>query len=160
VPEQLEHIRTAELLLAPSAALFNLILSSDGQTIAEVSRVTSRQWGSSLRTIDVEATASLETDLRDSTGDAETGQRWVNVGRALATGNFERAVSLLMEQNRFVMKIRAGAAPWVDVTDGCLRVRFRDDDGGELPKRSELPEYWRHSYFLDSLQKIALTLRA
>jgi hypothetical protein len=160
VAERLEHIRTAELLLAPSASLFGLILASDGQTIAEVSRVIRQHWGNSMRTIDVGAVASLESDLRDSTGEGETGQRWVRVARTLAGGDFEDAVNLLMEQNRFVMKVRGGAAPWVEVTNGRLRVRFLDDNSGALPKRSELPEYWRHSYFLDSLQKIAFTLRA
>jgi hypothetical protein len=160
VAERLERIRTAELLLAPAAVLFSLVLASNGQTVAELTRVVRRQWGSSVRTIDVDATTSLETELRDSTGEVETGQRWVQVARTLAVGDFERTLGLLLDQNRFVMKIRAGAPPWVDVTDGRLRVRFRDDDGGDLPTRSELPEFWRHSYFLDSLRAIALALRA
>lgn len=160
VAERLERIRTAELLLAPAAALFSLVLASDGQTVAELSSVITRQWGNSVRTIDIDATSSLETELRDSTGEAETGQRLVQVARMLASGDFERTLDLLLDQNRFVMKIRAGAAPWVDVTDGRLRVRFREDDGGDLPKRSELPGFWRHSYFLDSLRAIALELRA
>lgn len=160
VAVRLERIRTAELLLAPAAALFSLILASDGQTVAEVSRVVRRHWGRSVQTIDLGAVTSLETELRDSTGEEETGQRWMQVARMLASGDFERTLGLLLEQNRFVMKVRAGAAPWVDVTNGRLRVRFRDDDGGDLPKRSELPEFWRHSYFLDSLRAIALALRA
>jgi hypothetical protein len=163
VAERLERIRTAELLLAPAAALFSLVIASDGQTIAELSRVVRRQWGSSVQTIDVDATMSLETELRDPrdpTGEAETGQRWVQVACTLASGDFERALGLLLKQNGFVMKIRAGAPPWVDVTNGRLRVRFRDEDGGVLPKRSELPEFWRHSYFLDSLRAIALALQA
>jgi len=159
VAERLERICTAELLLAPAAALFGLILASDGQTIADLARVVKGQWGSSLRTIDPEATTSLETELRDSTGEAETGQRWIQVARALADGDFERTLGLLMEQNRFVMKARAGVAPWVDVTEGRLRVRFREDDAGGLPQRSALPALWRHSYFLDSLRAIALALR-
>lgn len=160
VAERLERIRTAEQLLAPAAALFGLILASDGQTLADVSGVMRRQWGNSVRTIDVEATKSLETELRDSTGATETGQRWVEVARTLASGDFERTLGVLLAQNSAVMKARAGAAPWVDVTNGRLRVRFRDDDGGGLPKRSELPEFWRHSYFIDSLRAIALALRS
>ena len=156
----LERIRSAELLLAPAAVLFALLLASDNQTITEVGRTVSRHWGTSLRTISVEATTSIEAELRDSTGEAESGHRWVQVAHALAVGDFERTLNLLLEQNRVVMKIRAGAAPWVDVVNGRLRVRFRDDDGGELPARSELHEYWRHSYFLDSLRAIALSLRA
>jgi len=160
VGERLERIRTAELLLAPAATLFGLMLASDGQTIPELSRVVTRQWGSSVRTIDADAIAALEVELRDSTSDADTGRRWVQLARALVSGEFERALGLLMDQNRFVMKARAGAAPWVEVSNGRLRVRFRDDNSGELPTRSALPEFWRHSYFVDSLRAIAVTLRA
>jgi hypothetical protein len=160
VAEQLERIRTAELLLAPSAALFSLILASDGQTLAELSRVVRRQWGASVQTIDLDATTALETELRDSTGESETGQRWAQIARMLASGDFERTLGLLLDQNRFVMKARAGAGPWVDLDNGRLRVRFREDDAVDLPKRTELPAFWRHSYFLDSLRAIALALRA
>jgi hypothetical protein len=160
VAEKLDRILTAELLLAPAAALFGLMLASDGQTLPDLARVVARQWGSSLRSINADATASLEAELRDSTGDPDTGRRWVDLARTLAAGEFEPAISLLMDQNRFVMKARAGAAPWVDVSNGRLRVRFRDDNAGELPTRSALPEYWRHSYFVDSLRAIAVALRA
>jgi hypothetical protein len=158
VAEQLERIRTAEQLLAPAAALFSLVLASDGQTVAQLASVVRRQWGSSVQTIDLEAITLLETELRGSTGEVEAGQRWVQVARAFTSGDFEDALGLLLEQNRFVMKIRAGAAPWVDASNGRLRIRFSDDDGGDLPNRSELPEFWRHSYFLDSLRAIALAL--
>jgi hypothetical protein len=160
VAKRLERIRTAELLLAPAASLFGLVLASDGQTINELSRVVTRQWGTSVRSIDVDATTSLEPELRDSTEEVETGQRWIQIARTLASGDFAHTLALLLAQNSFVMKMRGGAAPWVDITEGRLRVRFRDDDGGYLPKRSELPELWRHSYFLDSLRAVALALRA
>jgi hypothetical protein len=160
VAERLERIRTAELLLAPAAALFGLLLASDGQTIPEISRVVTRQWGSSVRTIDGDATAALDVELGNSSDDADTGHRWVQLARALVSGEFERALGLLMDQNRFVMKARAGAAPWVDVSNGRVRVRFRDDNTAELPTRAALPEFWRHSYFVDSLRAIAIALRA
>jgi hypothetical protein len=160
VAEKLDRIVTAELLLAPAAALFGLMLASDGQTIPELARAVTRQWGSSLRTIDADATAALEAELRDSTGDADTGRRWVQLARTLAAGELEPALRLLLDQNRFVMQARAGAAPWVDVSNARLRVRFRDDNAGELPTRAALPEYWRHSYFVDSLRAIAAALRA
>ena len=159
VADRLERIRTAELLLAPSAALFGLVLNSDGQTIPELARTVRRQWGASVRTIDPDETASLETELRDSTGDAETGRRWVKLARALGAGEFAAAIALLMEQNAFVMKARAAGGPWVDLSGGRLRVRFRDENAGELPDKSELPDFWRHSYFLDSLRTVALALR-
>ena len=159
VAGRLERIRTAELLLAPSATLFGLILASDGQTLPDVVRLVRRQWGPSVRTIDADDTAGLEGDLRDSTGEPGTGQRWLGIARALASGDFDGALMLLMEQNGFVMKMRAGAAPWVDLRDGRISVRLRDDALGNLPERADLPSFWKHSYFLDSLQTMAVALR-
>jgi hypothetical protein len=80
------------------------------------------------------------------------------MGHALASGDYSRALDLLMEQNAFVMKARAGAGPWVDESAGRLRVRYRDDNLGGLPSRKELPSFWRHSYFIDALHKIAVQL--
>ena len=142
---RLERIRTAELLLAPATAMFGLVLASDGQSIAEVAGVAKRQWGSSVRTIDFDDTAELEGELVDATGEPETGRRWVKLARSLSSGDYEGAVALLMEQNAFVMKVRAGAAPWVDLSNNRLRVRLRDDDDGSLPGKAELPNLWRHS---------------
>lgn len=160
VAECLERIRTAELLLAPAAALFDLLLASDGQTIAEVSGVVKLRWGSSVATLNLDATRALEAEFRDSSGDVESGRRWVQLASSLASGDFDHALSCLLHQNRAVMNIRAGGAPWVDITDGRLRVRFRDNGGADLPERSLLPEYWRHPYFLDSLRAIAMGVRS
>jgi hypothetical protein len=112
-----------------------------------------------VRTIDVPETTELEGELVDATGEPDTGRRWVRLAHSLASGDYEAAVKLLLEQNAFVMKIRAGAAPWVDVSNHVLRVRLREDDGGDLPERSELPTFWKHSYFLDSLRTMAVALR-
>lgn len=159
VADRLERIRTAELLLAPAAYLFELILASDGQTVQQIGDVIRKQWKKGLSTIDVDATALLEAELRDSTGDTESGKRWVNLAGALAEGDFNQAVKLLLEQNRFIMNSRAGALPWAEVSDGKLRVRFRDESG-RLPELSELKELWRHSYFIDSLWTVADQLKA
>jgi len=159
VADRMERIRTAELLLAPASELFGLLLASHGQTLAEVSKVAQRQWGTSMSTIDVTATEALENDLRDSSGEPETGRRWAHLARAMAGGDYNQALGLLMDQNRFVMKVRGGG-PWVDLDNGKVRVRFRDDNTATLSKKSELPTLWRHSYFLDSLRAMALALKA
>jgi hypothetical protein len=159
VAERLERIRTAELLLAPAAALFGLLLNSSGQTVAELASTVRRHWGASIRTIDPGEIELLETELRDSTGDAEAGRRWVRLAIALAAGEFGLAINLLMEQNAFVMKTRAAGGPWVDLSDGRLRVRFSDENRAQLPDKSELSSLWRHSYFIDSLRSVAVALQ-
>ena len=97
VADRLERIRTAELLLAPTAALFDLILGSEGQTVAEVAGVVKRQWGTSVRSMDLIETTKVEGELVDATGDPDTGRRWVKLAHSLASGDYEGAVKLLLE---------------------------------------------------------------
>jgi hypothetical protein len=156
---RLERIVTAESLLAPATSLFGLLLASDGQTVKDVAAHVKKQWGASVPTIDADAMKALEAELRDSTNDPETGRRWVKLADALAGGRYEVALDLLMQQNAFVMKARASAGPWVDVVDGRLRVRYRDENLGDLPEREQLRTFWRHSYFLDALRAVAVDLR-
>lgn len=157
--DNLERIRTCEMLLAPTVSLFDFLLGSDGQTIAEAAKAVRSHWGATVPTIDVEATTVLESGLRDATGDAEPAARWIQIARSLAAGAYDDAVRLLLDHNRYVMRTRAGAAPWIDLRDGRLQVRFRDEQGLPLPERRELPECWRHPYFIDSLRTIAQAVR-
>lgn len=159
VARHLERIRTCELLLAPAAALFDFILGSHEQTLSEVAEVVRRHWGPGLGTIDSDATQPLETELREASGDAEGGARWLLLARSFEQGRYEDAIRSLLEQNRAVMAARGGAAPWVDLRDGKLQVRFREEQSPPLPDRRELPAYWRHPYFLESLRAMALALR-
>ncbi|MBN1903050.1 hypothetical protein JW926_17130 [Candidatus Sumerlaeota bacterium] len=159
VSEKLERIRICEMLMAPAAALFDFLLGSEGQTIAEVAKAVYKQWGKSLKTIDVEATALLEGDLRNATNDNETAKRWLQISQALYEGSYEKAILLLLEQNRFVMKVRSNAAPWIDLQNDNLHVRFLDEQPRPLPEKDDLPEYWRHPYFIESLRSIAKDLQ-
>jgi len=159
VAEKLERIRTCELLMAPSVVLYGFLLRSDGQTLAETAGSVRKQWGHALSTIDLAATADLEAELKDAVGDAEAGTRWVQIARAIAGGDYEKALRLLIDQNRFVMKMRNGAAPWIEIRDGKLQVRFQEDNSPSLPERDALSDFWIHPYFLDSLRTIAFALR-
>ncbi len=158
--ERLERIRAAELLLGPAAALFEHALACDAQPLAKVAEGVRAHWRTAFRdTIDVAATASLETELRMS-DDATSGRRWVDLAGALHDGRYEEAVQLVLEQNAAVMKARAAAAPWIVVREGKVVVRFRDENLSRLPEADDLRIYWRHSYFIESLRMVARDLRA
>jgi hypothetical protein len=159
VADKLKRIRTCELLMAPSVVLYGFLLGSDGQTLAEVASSVRKQWGRAVSTVDLAATADLEAELKDAVGDADAGARWMHVARAIAGGEYEEALRLLLDQNRFVMKMRNGAAPWIELRDGKLQVRFRDDNAPSLPERDALLDFWIHPYFLNSLRTIAFALR-
>jgi hypothetical protein len=156
--DRLNRIRTCELLLAPAVAVFEFLLGSNGQTPAEVSRTLRGHWSGGIPTIDVEATTGLESELREATGDAHAAARWMAIARALASGSFEDAFRTLLEHNASLMATRGSAAPWIVLREGRFEVRFRDEHLSALPTRRELPQYWRHPYFLDSLRAMTAEL--
>jgi hypothetical protein len=157
---RLERIRTCELLIAPAVALFEYALKCDGQAPARIAAEIKRQWGRAHRqTIDIAATEGLEAELRAWADDAESGARWIRLAHAFHEAGYEDALHLVLEQNAAVMKARSAAAPWAVVHNGKLHVRFRDEQLSDLPAASELPEYWRHAYFIESLRQVAFTLR-
>jgi hypothetical protein len=154
----LERIRHAETLLAPASFLFLFLLARGEATIADVAAALRERWGARITTIDVEGVEALKAEIGVAAGEPAAGERWVRVGERLASGDYAAAVQLLLEQNRYVMKSRSGAAPWVEEQGGRLVVRFRDE-GGNLPTREELLHLWRFPYFLDSLRAVTLALK-
>lgn len=155
---RLDRIRHAETLMAPAALLFSFLLSRGEATITEVAAALRERWGDRLTTIDVKGVEALKAEIGAAAGEPAAGERWVRLGERLGAGDYATAVQLLLEQNRYVMKSRAGAAPWVEEQGGRLVVRFRDE-GGSLPAREDLPHLWRFPYFLDSLRAVTLALK-
>jgi hypothetical protein len=157
---RLEKIRAAELLLAPAVVFFEHVLGSDGQRPAQVAEDVRRHWGAAMRrTIDLETLAVLEPELRSPVEDGESGRRWLALAASFHAARYEEALELVLAQNAAVMKARSAAAAWVEVRDGKLFVRFRDAELARLPTADELPHYWRHAYFIESLRNVASELR-
>jgi hypothetical protein len=156
VADFLERIRAAELLVAPAARLFTLLLGCDGQLPRDVSAAVRQQWGPKVASIDPDAIKGIRSEFANAQDDHTSSDRWVRLAHALAFGDYDAALSLLIEQNRAVMESRGSAAPWVEIRDGKLHVRFLDEGSGQLPTRSELPSLWTNSYFLDSLRTVAM----
>jgi len=152
----LERIRITELLLAPAARLFMLLLSCDGQLPGDVSMVVRKQWGPKVESVDPDAIESIRAEFADAQDDDTSSQRWVGLAHGLASGDYAGVLSLLIDQNRAVMEARGSAAPWVEIRDGKLHVRFLEESGSQLPERSELPSLGINSYFIDSLRTIAM----
>lgn len=157
--ERLENIRAVEQLLAPATALFDLVLGSDGQPLPDLAGTVKRQWGGKLATVTLGLLEPQERELRDTSGATESGERWIELAKALSKGGYDRAIELLLAQNASVMKLRGSAGPWVELDRRRIRVKYRDDNLGDLPARQDLSELWRHSYFLDALGAMAHELR-
>ena len=156
VADFLERIRIAEQLVAPAARLFTLLLGCDGLLPHDVSVAVRKQWGPKLTSIDPDAIEGIRGEFADTQDEHSSSDRWVRLAHAMASGDYDAALSILIEQNRAVMASRGSAAPWVEVRDGKLHVRFLDERGDQLPTRTELPVLWTNSYFLDSLRMVAM----
>ncbi|RKI73518.1 hypothetical protein D7X55_05135 [Corallococcus sp. AB049A] len=158
---RLERIRACELLIAPAVALFEHTLRHEGQTVQAIAQGIQELWGAAPReTIDLGATEEIELELRAGTGEPESGARWMALARALHTGDYAEAIRLVLEQNATIMNARGDAAPWARIVDGKLHVNLRDDSSPRSPSGEELPLYWRHAYFIESLRNVASALRA
>jgi hypothetical protein len=155
----LDRIRSAEQLLAPSVSLFAYLLGSDGQPVNGVAESVRKQWGPSLRTVDLKALEAIESELVATSGEAESARRWLGVAGGLAEGDYTGVITHLIDQNSEVMSARGGAAPWLEIRDGRLHVKFVAE-AGSLPTKEELPTHWVHPYFLDSLRTVAKELQA
>jgi hypothetical protein len=153
---RLLRIRTSETILAPVSALFTHLLGLDAKSIDSVTKRVRESWGQGLRTVDADAFAGLRGEIEAVNKDSS--DRWIGIGKALAGGEYSTLVELLIEQNKEVMVARGGA-PWIEMRQGRLHVRFRDEHGA-LPHRDDISILWRFPYFLDSLRSVAIALKA
>jgi hypothetical protein len=152
----LERICVAEQLLAPVARLFMLLLASDGQLPRDVSVAVRKHWGPRVTSIAPDAIEGMRGEFADAQDESASIGRWVGLAHALASGDYDVALSLLIDQNRAVMASRGSAAPWVEIRDGKVHVRFLEESGTQLPTKSDLPSLGINSYFIDSLRTIAM----
>lgn len=152
----LDRIAACESVLALASLVFAHLLGLDGKSVSEVATQLRAAWGEQLTAVKAEAFADLHAEL--AAIDRESADRWVSVARALASGEYEQLVELLVNQNGAVMASRGTSAAWVEVQQSTLQVRVRDEQGS-LPKREELSHLWRFPYFLDSLRSVAAAVK-
>jgi hypothetical protein len=157
VAAYLERILAAEQLLAPCVSFFGYLLGSDRQSLDNVAKSVKKQWGSGVRSIDVAALQSIETELRDASGELASGQRWVAIATALREGDYAEASKVLLVQNREVMAMRGGAAPWAEIRNGKLHVKFAAEVS-DVPTKEDLVSHWTHPYFIPSLREMVRQL--
>jgi hypothetical protein len=155
---RLRRIDHLEAVLAPAGALFGLLQASHSRSLRSVAKDLSEEWRP-LSWIDVGAFRELQAELGEASHEPTAGERWVKIAEALASGQYDKVLTLLVEHNAFVMGTRSGSQPWVRVTGGTLDVRFRDDVS-KPPARRELPDLWVNNYFLNPLKDIVMALAA
>jgi hypothetical protein len=154
---RLDRIAIAESVLAPAAFLFSYLLGCNGATSPEVAVRIRNAWGrNGVASVDARAFQQLESEL--SHGTAEVGRPWSAVAASLANGDYEALIRLLVEQNRHVMQVRGNAGAWIEEDGGKFVVHMLDERG-QLTANDELPDLWRHSYFVNSLYAVGSALQ-
>ena len=106
VADFLERIRVAEMLLAPAARLFMLLLGCDGQSPRDVSMAVRKQWGPRVASVDPDAIEAIRNEFVGAEGEQASSDRWLQLAHAPANGNYDVALPLLIDQNRGVMVSR------------------------------------------------------
>jgi hypothetical protein len=148
---RLERIRCAETVFAPCTLLFAYLLAMEGKTLTKVAERLKDEWGKGVSSVDLMGFDALRAEL--ASDGVEGANRWVDIAAALHGGHYDQLVTLLAQQNQAVMLSRGGVA-WLEVANGKLVVRFREEQG-RLPAKAELPTLWRFPYFLDALRQMS-----
>lgn len=155
----LESIERIEHLLVPMSTAFLFLLGRNDDSIAAAATDMRKTWGARLRHLDIDAIGTLVPRIVAAyRGDEAAGTRFLNVARALHTGDYAECLRLLIVHNAWVMQTRHGADPWVRLEKGRLDVRYLDESG-TLPAATELRDAWRNTYFINSLARVVHALQ-
>jgi hypothetical protein len=150
--ERLWRIIRVEALLAPADALFDHILTRNGQTPEQLAVRLEQDWGPRVPNLDPDAFNALLTEVEAASTPVQA-RAMRDCHTALAAGRYDESIRALIEWNAEVMKTRK-SAPWVRLSgSNRLDVRYR---GAEmlLPKEEELGTLWHNQYFVNSLKSI------
>ena len=146
----LRRVARLEALLAPADLVFDLMLTRHGQAPAAIASTLRKRWGSQVPHLDA-SFDDLLPEIADLTNE-ELARHALIVDQALHDGDYETAIHTLLNWNQEVMA-RRHAAPWVQLANGILDVRYRGTES-VLPTGDELTSVWRNSYFLDALKSV------
>jgi hypothetical protein len=154
----LDKIDRLERLIAPAALLFGFLQNRDRQSTSLVARQIAETWKRPLH-IDLPGIRELQTEISAALQSAPEAQLWMNLSEALASAEYVQVIELLVAINTSVMQRRHGAASWIVIEGGKLKVHLADERA-ELVPVAEAENYWRSTYFINSLWRIAREVSA
>jgi len=157
--DELEAIRRLEHILAPSAHLFDFVLTRNRERLDSIAAEARLAWGEGTRLLSLEEVRSLRGRLEQVSDNTEIAARVIAIGEALGRADYADLVRLVVAQNEATMRDRDGSQPWATVENGRLNVRLKDESR-RLPDRGALRTLWRNPYFISSLKMIQSQLEA
>ena len=147
--EKLDNIRVMESVIAPLSRLFNFIMGNDQREVKKLSDEIKKEWGRVFNTVNIGEFSSVAKTLNSVLAD-ESINNLIELSNALHDADYGKAIELLIERNRLIMRDRGGSE-WLHLKKGKIDVRFREEYG-ELPAKQELNNLWVHPYFINSLK--------
>jgi hypothetical protein len=156
--EKLDRILKLEAVLAPAAALFDLILARNGKTLPALGADVRERWGKKVPNLDQTSYLKIRDEIREASS-REIETAIAASYSAMAEGDFVAALSATLEWNKQVMS-RRGGGPWASVdARGLLSVGMAAPEKG-MPEGDKLGSLWRNDYFISSLRRISHQLAA
>jgi hypothetical protein len=156
---RLDEVQVTESVLAPAQTAFDaLLIDGHGDTSAGFATRVYRAWPSIPASVrGGEFHTKIEPLLRATVGSYRAAL-WAETGKAMADGDWDRAIERMVQINGDTMHQRGGA-PWARTTNrGTLDVRL--PLGAPLPEQDTLSNGWRNPYYLDPLRTVQRDLLA
>jgi hypothetical protein len=154
----LMRIGNLESLIAPAALVFGFLQDRDGQTIQAVDRQMREAWNRAIK-LDLSALANLKPRFAAALQSEPEADLWMHLAKAFTDQKYAKAVELLVAINTAVMQRRQGAASWIALENGRIRVRLADEPDALVPVE-EAENRWRSTYFINSLWSVSKAVTA
>lgn len=151
--DSLERIETLEHLISPAAILFGFLQDRDRQAVSSVSAQIRDTWSRPLR-LNLDGLRTTQPRLAAALQSPQEASSWMSLAECLSVANYEEAIRYLIRINTAVMARRGGSAAWVTEENGMIRVRLTDERDG-LVAVEEAENYWRSTYFINALWRVA-----
>lgn len=149
----LGRIGRLERLIAPAALLFGFLQKSDAQAASAVAGQIAATWKRALD-VDVEGLRTIQPEIAAALQSNEEAGLWMGLAEALSRAEYASVIDLLVAINTAVMRRRHGAAAWIAIENGRIRVRLADEKA-DLTSVQEAENRWRSTYFINSLWRVA-----
>ena len=154
----LEKIGRLERLIAPAALVFGFLQDRDRQAVPDVARQLGETWNRPLR-LDVQGIRALQPEFSRALQSQPEAELWMELAEGLSKAEYTRVIELLIGINTSVMQRRHGAAAWIAIEAGKIRVRLTDERA-ELTGVEDAENRWRSTYFINSLWRVAREVSA
>ncbi len=149
----LHDIVVVESFLAPAVAAFDFLLGGQGRNLKELGKELGEHWRGARFDAHLDEFLGQQQEIQKACNDEAAAGLWARAAKELGRHRFSELLATLVDLNTRIMEDRNQGAPWVKITNGTIRVDYRDRTGG-LPGGREAANLWLHDYYLTPLASL------